>query len=61
MTHRTLVSIWVFLFIHVTFKENAGLGDSILAKFLGVSYKIGNSVCYVVLKANSKVLSRSTI
>ena len=26
---------------HVTFKENSGLGDSILAKFVGVSHKIG--------------------
>ena len=55
------MSILVFLFIRVTFKENAGLGDSILAKFLGVQHKIDNSVCYVVLKANGKVLSRSTI
>ena len=46
---------------YVTSKENAGLGDSILTKFLGVSHKIGNSMCYFVLKANGKVLSRSTV
>ena len=46
---------------YVTFKENAGLGDSILAKFLGVSHKIGNSISYCVLKTNNKVLSRSIV
>ena len=55
------MSIWVFPFIDVTFKENAGLGDSILAKFLEVSHKIGNSICYFVLKADGKVLSRSIV
>ena len=46
---------------YIWFKEQAGLGDRILARFLGVSHKIGNSMCYFVLKSNGNVLSRSTV
>jgi hypothetical protein len=45
----------------VWFKENAGLGENQLGRWLGVSHRIGNAMSYWVIKKNGQVLSRSTV
>ena len=46
---------WVWL------KENAGLGETELGRWLGVSHRVGSLMSYWVLKSNGNVLSRTTV
>jgi hypothetical protein len=43
------------------YKENAGMGDTLIGRFLGVSHKIGNLMTYYILGKSGKVVSRSTV
>lgn len=45
----------------VWFKENAGLGEKLLGRWLGVAHRIGNAMNYFILKDNGRVISRSTV
>jgi Reverse transcriptase (RNA-dependent DNA polymerase) len=45
----------------VLFKENAGMGDTALGRFLGVSHKFGNLLSYWILGHTGRVMSRSTV
>ena len=45
----------------VVFKENAGMGETLLGRFIGVSHSFGNLLTYFVLSKTGKVMSRSTV
>ena len=40
---------------------NAGLGETMLGRWLGVSHRVGNSMTYYILQKNGTVVSRSTV
>ena len=43
------------------YKENAGLGETKLGRWLGVSHRIGTLMSFWVLTKDGKVLSRTTV
>ena len=45
----------------IWFKENAGLGETKLGRWLGVSHKVGTLMSFWVLTQNGKVLSRTIV
>ena len=45
----------------VWFKENVGLGEKSLGRWLGVAHRIGNAMNYFILKDNGKVVSCSMV
>ena len=45
----------------VWYKENAGLGETKLGRWLGVSHKVGTLMSYWILTSNCQVLSRTTV
>ena len=46
---------------YVWFRKNAGLGEKKLARWLGVSHRVGNQMSCYVLRSNCEVLSRTTV
>ena len=46
---------------YVLVHENAGLGEQILCRWLGVSHRVGSQMTYFVIKENGKVLSRGSV
>ena len=42
-------------------RENAGLGEQILCRWLGVAHRVGSQLCYYVLKQNGEVIARTTV
>jgi hypothetical protein len=45
----------------VWYKDNAGVGDNMFGRWLGVSHRIGNLMSYWILTANGRVISRTTV
>ena len=45
----------------IWFKENAGLGETKIGRWLGVSHKVGTLMSFWVLTQGGKVLSRTTV
>ena len=45
----------------VWFHENAGLGEPVPGRWLGVSKHVGGQMCYYVLSKSGKVVSRSSV
>ena len=45
----------------VWYKDNAGVGDNMFGKWLGVSHRIGNLMSYWILTENGRVISRTTV
>ena len=45
----------------VWYKDNAGLGETMPRRWLGVSHRTGRLMCYHILNQNGKVISRSTV
>jgi len=45
----------------VWYKQNAGLGETRLGRWLGVSHRVGTLMSYWILTAECKVLSRTTM
>ena len=45
----------------VNYKDNAGIGDTHIGRWLGVAHSVGNSMTYWVLTRNGDVLARSTV
>ena len=45
----------------VWFRENAGLGETKLEKWLGVSHRVGTMMSFWVITSTGKVLSRTTV
>lgn len=45
----------------VWFRENAGLGETKLGRWLGVSHRIGTLMSFWVITSSGKVLSRTTV
>ncbi|KAI2511667.1 Reverse transcriptase (RNA-dependent DNA polymerase) [Fragilaria crotonensis] len=45
----------------VWYRENAGLGETKIGRWLGVSHRIGTLMSFWVLTSNGKVLSRTTV
>ena len=45
----------------VWYRENAGLGETKLGRWLGVSHRIGTLMSFWVLAASGKVISRTTV
>ena len=46
---------------YVWFKDNAGLSPKEPGRWLGVSSRVGRSMCYWILNQNGKVVSRSSV
>ena len=46
---------------HVWYKDNAGLGETMPGRWLGVSHRTGRLMCYYILTQNGTVISRSTV
>ena len=49
------------LYDQVWFKEDSGLGETKLARFLGVSHQVGSLISYWVLPASGIPMSRTTV
>ncbi|KAI2499334.1 Reverse transcriptase (RNA-dependent DNA polymerase) [Fragilaria crotonensis] len=49
------------LYDWVWYRENAGLGETRLGRWLGVSHRVGTLMSFWVLASNGKVLSRTTV
>jgi hypothetical protein len=45
----------------IWYKDNAGLGETLLGRWLGVAHRIGSAMSYYVLKSNGKVIARTTV
>jgi hypothetical protein len=45
----------------VWFKENAGLGETKLGRWLGVSHRVGPLMSYWILSREGRVMSRTTV
>ena len=41
--------------------DGAGLSETILAKFVGVTHSIGNAMSYHLLKETGRIITRSTV
>ena len=50
-----------FFYYWVYFKEDAGLGDTKLGRFLGVSHHIGSLMSYWLFSESGKPMSRTTV
>ena len=46
---------------HVSYKENAGLGETSIGRWLGVSHRVGGLMSYWVLTRTGTVISRTTV
>jgi hypothetical protein len=46
---------------HVSYKENAGLGETAIGRWLGVSHRVGGLMSYWVLTQRATVISRTTV
>jgi hypothetical protein len=46
---------------HVSYKENAGLGETCIGRWLGVSHRVGSLMSYWILTKKGTVISRSTV
>ncbi len=46
---------------HVSYKENAGLGNTAIGRWLGVSHRVGGLMSYWVLTQSGTVISRTTV
>jgi hypothetical protein len=46
---------------HVSYKENAGLGETSIGRWLGVSHRVGGLMSYWVLTMTGTVVSRTTV
>ncbi len=45
----------------VWYKDNAGVGDNMFGRWLGVSHRVGNLMSYWILTNHSRVISRTTV
>ena len=45
----------------IWYKDNAGVGDNMFGRWLGISHRIGNMMSYWILTTNSRVISRTTV
>jgi hypothetical protein len=45
----------------VYYRDNAGLGETHLGRFLGVSHRVGNLMSYWVMSSSGRVVSRTTV
>ena len=45
----------------VWYRDNAGVGDNMFGRWLGVSHRIGNLMSYWILTPNGRVISRTTV
>ena len=45
----------------VWYHENAGLGERLHSRWLGVSHRIGSLISYYILTQNVSVISRTTV
>jgi hypothetical protein len=46
---------------HVWYKENAGLGATLIGRWLGVSHRVGSLMSYWILTQKGTVISRTTV
>jgi hypothetical protein len=46
---------------HISYKENAGLGATLIGRWLGVSHRVGGLMSYWVLTQTGSVISRTTV
>jgi hypothetical protein len=46
---------------HVSYKENAGLGDTCIGRWLGVSHRVGSLMSYWIMTKRGTVISRTTV
>jgi hypothetical protein len=46
---------------HVSYKENAGLGATLIGRWLGVSHRVGGLMSYWILTQTGCVISRTTV
>ncbi len=46
---------------HVWYKENAGLGVTLIGRWLGVSHRVGGLMSYWILTQKGTVISRTTV
>jgi hypothetical protein len=46
---------------HVWYKENAGLGETSIGRWLGVSHRVGGLMSYWILTRKGTVISRTTV
>ena len=45
----------------VWYKDNAGLGEALPGRWLGVSHRTGRLMCYYIITQSGRVVSRSTV
>ncbi len=45
----------------IWYKDNAGVGDNMFGRWLGVSHRVGNLMSYWILTTNGRVISRTTL
>ncbi len=45
----------------IWYKDNAGVGDNMFGRWLGVSHRVGNLMPYWILTTNGRVISRTTV
>ena len=45
----------------IWFKDNAGLGETKLGRWLGVSHRVGTLMSFWILTADGQVMSRTTV
>jgi hypothetical protein len=45
----------------IWYRDNAGVGDNMFGRWLGVSHRIGNLMSYWILTINGRVISRTTV
>ena len=45
----------------VWYRDNAGVGDNMFGRWLGVSHHTGNLMSYWILTSNGRVISRTTV
>ena len=45
----------------VWYKDNAGVGDNLFGRWLGVSHRVGNLMSYWILTENGRIISRTTV
>lgn len=45
----------------IWYRQNAGLGESEVGRWLGVSHRVGNLMSYWILTTNGHVISRTTV
>jgi hypothetical protein len=45
----------------IWYKDNAGVGDNMFGRWLGVSHRVGNLMSYWILTTNGRVISRTTV